>query len=183
MVSSRPLIPILALLFVLFTFSEAKEILVGGHEDSWKIPPSADALNKWAASIRFKVGDFLIWKYDGKSDSVLEVTKEDYESCKTSKPVKEFKEGNTKFELDHPGPFYFISGAEGHCQKGQKVEVVVMSDKHDPGHSGSSPPVASPAPAPAPTKSSAAGLHGLLISSSLGLVLGAIVLGLGLVLV
>nr|DAD30768.1 TPA_asm: hypothetical protein HUJ06_009619 [Nelumbo nucifera] len=47
------------------------------------------------------------------------------------------------FELDRLGPFYFISGTEENCQKGEKMTVVVLSPKH---HGTSSS-----APAPAPT--------------------------------
>ncbi|XVE53643.1 hypothetical protein DITRI_Ditri03aG0019500 [Diplodiscus trichospermus] len=156
----RTLVPVLALVFLSFSFCEAMDILVGGSENAWKIPNnSSDSLNQWAAKTRFKVGDVLIWKYDGKVDSVLQVTKENYESCNTSKPIKEYKDGNnTKVELDKSGPFYFISGADGHCPKGQKLQVVVMSEKH---WDHDNPPVGSPTPAtvPAPAKTIASQAH------------------------
>lgn len=45
---------------LLLGFSEAKEILVGGKTDAWKIPSSqSDSLNNWAESARFRIGDFL----------------------------------------------------------------------------------------------------------------------------
>lgn len=84
------------------------------------------------------------------------MTKENYLSCNTSKPIKEYKDGdNTKVELDESGPFYFISGADSHCKKGQKLVVVVMSEKHD------NPPVGSPIQeiAPLPAKASATRTH------------------------
>ncbi|KAJ6697730.1 BLUE COPPER PROTEIN [Salix purpurea] len=58
--------------------SQAKDVLVGGKTDAWKIPSSesSDSLNKWAEEARFLVGDSLVWKYDGQKDSVLQVTKE-----------------------------------------------------------------------------------------------------------
>ncbi|XP_022728841.1 early nodulin-like protein 1 [Durio zibethinus] len=154
MASLKTLVPVLVLAFVLFSFCEAKDILVGGSENAWKIPNnSSDSLNQWARKYRFRVGDFLILKYDSKVDSVLQVTKENYESCNTSKPINEYKDGNTKVELDESGPFYFISGADGHCQKGQKLQVVVMSEKH---YDHDNPPVEPPTPAaaPVPSKSS-----------------------------
>ncbi|XVF89281.1 hypothetical protein PTKIN_Ptkin19aG0117400 [Pterospermum kingtungense] len=145
MASLRSSVPVLAMVFVLFGLCEGKDILVGGSENAWKIPDSSSvSLNIWAEKKRFKVGDFLIWKYDGKVDSVLQVTKENYLSCNTSNPIKEYKDGNnTKVELDRSGPFYFI-GADGHCQKGQKFIVIVMSEKHN------NPPVGSPTLATAP---------------------------------
>ncbi|XP_043694097.1 early nodulin-like protein 1, partial [Telopea speciosissima] len=164
----------LILLFLLFTFSEAngREILVGGKSDSWKIPSSAaEALNHWAEATRFKIGDSLIWNYDPKQDSVVEVDQENYDRCNTSNSIAEYKDGNTKVKLNRSGPFYFISGAQGNCQKGEKLIVVVLSPNHDkpkksppspsPGPVWSDTPVPSPmgfhTPAPAPEKSGGAG--------------------------
>ncbi|PPS04199.1 hypothetical protein GOBAR_AA16443 [Gossypium barbadense] len=112
----RTLVWFSALAFVLFRVGEGKDILVGGSEDAWKIPKNAsDSLNQWARKHRFKVGDFLNFKYNGKADSVLQVTEKNYESCNTSKPIKEYKNGNnTTVKLNKSGPFYFISGADGH---------------------------------------------------------------------
>ncbi|KAL2337013.1 hypothetical protein Fmac_011459 [Flemingia macrophylla] len=121
--------------------THTKELLVGGKIDSWKIPSSqSDSLNQWAERSRFRVDDYLVWKYESGKDSVLEVTREAYANCNISNPIKEYSDGKTKVKLDHPGPFYFISGAKGHCEKGQKVIVVVMSPRH----------TISPAPSPAP---------------------------------
>lgn len=50
----------LLFLFLLFGFSAAKELLVGGKIDAWKIPSSeSDTLNQWAERSRFRVGDHL----------------------------------------------------------------------------------------------------------------------------
>ncbi|KAI3423751.1 Phytocyanin domain-containing protein [Psidium guajava] len=142
--------------------AEAREFVVGGKESSWQVPSSPSQLNQWAQTNRFKVGDFLVFKYDKDADTVLEVTEGDYASCNTAKPLKQYKDGNTKLKLERSGPYYFISGAEGHCQKGQKLEVVVMSEKHW-SKGVTSPPTEAPtpkaeAPAPAP-RASAAGLR------------------------
>lgn len=46
--------------FLLFGLSVAREILVGGKTDAWRVPASeSDALNQWAERSRFQVGDFL----------------------------------------------------------------------------------------------------------------------------
>ncbi|KAK9101763.1 hypothetical protein Sjap_019017 [Stephania japonica] len=112
--------------FFLFSFSDAKEFLV----DSWEVSSSEpDHLNKWAESSRFQVGDYLVWKYDGKKDSVLQVSRGDYMNCNTKSPIEEHKDGNTTVRLDRSGPYFFISGADGHCQKGQRMIVVVMSHR------------------------------------------------------
>ncbi|GLT43687.1 hypothetical protein SLA2020_176210 [Shorea laevis] len=148
MASQRVSILVFTFVSALITFSEARDFVVGGHANSWKIPENSTlSLNEWAGQNRFQIGDSLTWKYDSKVDSVLEVTKADYESCNATKPIKEYKDGNAKVELDRSGAFYFISGAKGHCEKGEKLVVVVMSQKH---HG-----MESPAPAPAPGKNGA----------------------------
>ncbi|KAG5034156.1 early nodulin-like protein 1 [Glycine soja] len=157
----------LLFLFLLFGFSAAKELLVGGKIDAWKIPSSeSDTLNQWAERSRFRVGDHLVWKYESGKDSVLEVTREDYANCSTSNPIKEYNDGNTKVKLEHPGPFYFISGSKGHCEKGQKLIVVVMSPRHTFTAIISPAPTPSPAefegPAVAPTSSASTFQVGLL---------------------
>ncbi|KAF3635231.1 hypothetical protein FXO38_24496 [Capsicum annuum] len=116
---------------IMLSFTEAREHLVGGKNDSWKIPSSeSDSLNHWAEKRRFLVGDSLVWKYDGKTDSVLEVSKRDYVTCNTTSPIKVHNDGNTKIVLKHSGAYYFISGAKGHCEQGQKLIVVTLSDKN-----------------------------------------------------
>ncbi|KAL9442872.1 hypothetical protein AB3S75_016269 [Citrus x aurantiifolia] len=144
---------------VLFSisFCEARDILVGGKTDSWKIPSSqSDSLNQWAEKTRFQIGDSLVWKYDATRDSVLQVTKEAYLSCNTSSPFAEYRDGNTKVKLNKSGPFYFISGTKGSCEKGQKLIVVVMSSRRR--YTGISPapaPMEFDGPAVAPTSSAA----------------------------
>ncbi|KAF2313030.1 hypothetical protein GH714_008814 [Hevea brasiliensis] len=161
---------LLLMITLLLGFSEAKEILIGGKTDAWKIPSSeSDSLNNWAESARFRIGDSLVWKYDSQKDSVLQVTREAYLSCNTSNPIEEHN-GNTKVKLDRSGPFYFISGAGGHCVKGQKLIVVVLSQRHR--YTGISPapsPEEFEGPAVAPT-SAATSLKGSLVVS-LGLML------------
>lgn len=103
-----------------------------------------------------------MWKYDAQRDSVLQVTKEAYASCNTSNPVAEYKDGNTKVELDRSGPFYFISGVKGNCEKGEKLVVVVLSSRHrviSPAPS----PVEFESPAVAPTSGASSLKGGLLV--------------------
>ncbi|KAL7224318.1 hypothetical protein ACSBR1_025719 [Camellia fascicularis] len=87
----------------------------------------------------------LVLEYDPKSNFVLEVIEEDYKICKTTKPIKAYNKSDTKIVLDHSSLFYFISGAKGHCEKGQKLLVRVLSTKRT---SRARSSVASPAPTP-----------------------------------
>ncbi|XP_010265565.1 PREDICTED: early nodulin-like protein 1 [Nelumbo nucifera] len=164
MAFSRALASSVVLVFLLFSFSEAREILVGGKTDAWKIPSESVSLNRWAEAARFQIGDTLVWKYDANKDSVLRVTKEAYSSCNVSSPIAEYKDGNSKIVLDRSGPFYFISGANGHCEKGQKLIVVVLSPRS---RFISFSPAPSPAeiegPAVAPTSTATSLKGGLMV--------------------
>lgn len=68
----------------------------------------------------------------------MEVKEEGYKNCNASHPNMFSNDGNTLFNLDDSGSFYFISGASGHCQKGQKMILRVLThqeaDQDDPHH-------------------------------------------------
>ncbi|KAL3630026.1 hypothetical protein CASFOL_023010 [Castilleja foliolosa] len=146
---------LLLTIFLFAGFSEARDHVI----KAWQIPSSeSDSLNRWAEKSRFLVGDSLVWKYDGSKDSVLEVTKRDYFTCNTSAPIEHYTGGDTAVRLERSGPYYFISGEEGHCQKGQKLIVVVISERHHHVISPAHPPVAGiEGPAVAPALTSGAG--------------------------
>ncbi|CAH2077324.1 unnamed protein product [Thlaspi arvense] len=166
--SSLPITIFLCISFFFYLSSvDANEVTVGGHSGDWKIPPSSSySFNEWAQKARFKVGDFLVFRYEAGKDSVLQVTREAYEKCNTTSPKASYTDGNTKVKLEKAGPVYFISGTEGHCQKGQKLRLVVIT----PRSSAFSPaPSPSDGPAVAPT-SGAAKLSG--VFGVVGLVLG-----------
>ncbi|CAN0838352.1 Early nodulin-like protein 1 [Linum grandiflorum] len=142
------LIFFLSLIFLLLVASDATEFIVGGKESKtfWRVPHGNQSnLNYWAEENRFSKGDVLVWKSADTKDSVLKVNKEAYNNCNTTSDsvIKVERE----LTLDHSGPFYFISGCQGHCKKGLKLEVVVLSD-----HLRKLPLV--PAPAPATTSGS-----------------------------
>ncbi|KAG6585501.1 Early nodulin-like protein 1, partial [Cucurbita argyrosperma subsp. sororia] len=143
--------------FVFFSLSEAREILVGGKTNAWKIPSSpAQSLNQWAESSRFRVGDTLVWNYEEGKDSVLKVRKEDYEACNITNPQEKLEDGSAKVELHNPGPIYFISGVKGHCEQGLKLVVVVMTPRHRfIGISPAPSPAEIEAPAVAPSSGAA----------------------------
>ncbi|KAG8046885.1 hypothetical protein GUJ93_ZPchr0008g11589 [Zizania palustris] len=131
--------------------AEAKDLVVGGGGGGWKVPAQADALNKWAQVTRFQVGDNLVFRFDGAADAVLEVTKDDYGRCSTASPVATYKAaGGATVPLTRSGAHYFVSGAPGSCDKGERLIVVVMSDKHG----GRSHGVSAQAPAPVPESQS-----------------------------
>lgn len=130
--------------------SQAFNNFTVGGENNWEVPndTNAEIYNQWAGRNRFKVGDSLVFVYNSNEDSVLQVTHQKYVSCNTSDPINKFQDGYTVFKLNQPGSFYFISGANGHCQKSQKLHVVVMAIRGVT--PPSSPPQFPPVPAPAP---------------------------------
>ncbi|CAJ1947539.1 unnamed protein product [Sphenostylis stenocarpa] len=109
-----------------------------GDSIGWVVPPHNDTnfYNEWASRNRFLAGDTIWFKY--KKDSVMEVGEVDYTHCNATHPTRFSNSGNTQFKLVHSGTFYFISGASGHCEMGQKMIVRVMEDESHPQHAKSS---------------------------------------------
>ncbi|KAI4335827.1 hypothetical protein L6164_014436 [Bauhinia variegata] len=128
----------LCLCFILFTCSNiflvtCTEFEVG-DKDGWAVPKekSNDQMyNQWASKNRFKVDDTVRFKYE--KDSVMVVTEEEYEKCGSTRPIFFSNNGDTVFKFDRPGLFYFISGVDGHCARGQKMIIKVL--ELEPAHS------------------------------------------------
>ncbi|XP_073298257.1 early nodulin-like protein 21 [Primulina huaijiensis] len=102
-----------------------------GDRAGWAVPPAnqTDHYNEWASRERFKIGDTVRFKY--KKDSVMEVNKTEYNECNSSRPNFFSNKGDTIYTLDRSGFFYFISGATGHCEKGQQMIVWVIGQDED----------------------------------------------------
>ncbi|ESW22611.1 hypothetical protein PHAVU_005G167200 [Phaseolus vulgaris] len=94
---------------------------LGWHEPS---PNDSEFYSQWAERNRFQVGDALVFEYE--NDSVLSVEKLDYMNCDASNPITAFDNGKSTFNLDRSGNFYFISGNNEHCKKGQRLVVDVI---------------------------------------------------------
>ncbi|XP_022899301.1 early nodulin-like protein 1 [Olea europaea var. sylvestris] len=114
--------------------SEVREFVVGYKNNLWAVPSFVDEFNKWAKKTHFQIGDSLVLKYNSKTYSVLEVNEEDYKICNNANPIKSHNDRETTFSVEKSCPFFFISGAEEHCQKGQRLEVMVLSEKNGSSH-------------------------------------------------
>ncbi|MCL7030433.1 hypothetical protein MKW94_020530 [Papaver nudicaule] len=128
--SKRYMMSVLAVVLLGFIASSTEatnNIMVGG-KNGW-VPNPSESYATWAARGRFNIGDTLIFKYKKGQDSVLVVSKEDYDACNTGSPIKSMNDGESKITFDRSGPFYFISGNQGSCQKGQKIYLVVITPK------------------------------------------------------
>ncbi|XP_062230055.1 early nodulin-like protein 12 [Phragmites australis] len=132
-----------ATVLVVSASASPQVFVVGGEPRGWRKPvPNEETYNHWAARNRFHVGDFLHFKYE-KNDSVLLVSRDDYKLCGAAKPTQRFDGGDTRFRLDHSGFLYFISGAPGHCDAGQRMTARVMAQSE-----GKAAPAEAPAMSP-----------------------------------
>ncbi|CAA2992885.1 mavicyanin-like [Olea europaea subsp. europaea] len=124
---------ILLNLFFAFHFVavHCAEFHVGG-DAGWAVPSSKNdqLYNDWASKNRFKINDTLRFEYS--KDSVLGVTQEEYEKCRSTHPMFFSNNGNSVYTLDHPGLYYFMSGVAGHCERGLKMIVKVLEPQSPP---------------------------------------------------
>ncbi|KAG2681906.1 hypothetical protein I3760_11G164900 [Carya illinoinensis] len=130
------------LLSCFLSSSLAYNFYVGGR-DGWVLYPS-ESYSHWAERNRFQVNDTLVFKYKKGTDSVLVVNKDDYYNCNTKNPIKKLEEGDSEFQFDRSGPFFFVTGKDQSCEKGQKLIVIVLAVRHY----NKNPPPSSPIPIP-----------------------------------
>ncbi|CAN0878186.1 Early nodulin-like protein 1 [Linum grandiflorum] len=115
-----------AALFVVFFFSNCDATMFKVGDDlGWTTNTTTQLYyTHWATKHRFQVGDSLLFEY--KNDSVAKVDEWGYSHCNASSSTAVFNDGKSRFELDKPGPFYFISGDSTRCKKGMLLLVQVM---------------------------------------------------------
>ncbi|XP_009597978.1 early nodulin-like protein 5 [Nicotiana tabacum] len=141
--SSKAFLYLVFFLFSLHFFTVfATEFAVGGDK-GWAVPKVKDdqVYDQWAGKNRFKIGDTLSFEY--KKDSVLVVTKEEYEKCKSSHPIFFSNNGKTIYKLEQPGLYYFISGVSGHCERGLKMIIKVLEPESPPQSANQTSPTSS----------------------------------------
>ncbi|VVA98985.1 unnamed protein product [Arabis nemorensis] len=141
----------LVCLFMIVNKADAREFAVGGS-NGWTVPSGSQVYSQWAEQSRFQIGDSLLFVYQPNQDSVLQVTRDAYDSCHTDAPTAKFADGKTSFALTHSGPYYFISGNKDNCKKNEKLVVIVMADRSG---NNKATPSSPPSPAPAPSGESA----------------------------
>ncbi|GAA0145996.1 hypothetical protein LIER_06051 [Lithospermum erythrorhizon] len=101
-----------------------------GDLAAWAIPTNSNknVYAKWPKNQDFKIGDSLFFLYPPSEDSVIQVTKEAYRSCNTKDPILKINDGNSLFNITEKGEFFFTSGEDGHCQKGQKLYISLLGN-------------------------------------------------------
>uniref|UniRef100_A0ACD5Z8B8 Uncharacterized protein n=1 Tax=Avena sativa TaxID=4498 RepID=A0ACD5Z8B8_AVESA len=141
---------VLACAALMAAVAGATQYSVGG-DNGWAVP-GAESYNTWAEKTGFQVGDQLLFVYPKDKDSVLLVQPADYNACNTSSYDKQFTDGNTVFDLDRAGAFFFISGVDANCRANEKLIVMVSAAaaaKGAPAPSQGSAPTTPSPPSPA----------------------------------
>ncbi|KAB5569158.1 hypothetical protein DKX38_002951 [Salix brachista] len=91
----------------------------------------------WAASKNFHVGDTLVFNYNNQFHNVKQVAHPGFESCNATSPIATYTNGSDTVALEKLGHFYFICGYPGHCQAGQKIDILVAPATSKPNHAAS----------------------------------------------
>ncbi|KAJ6729785.1 MAVICYANIN-LIKE [Salix viminalis] len=91
----------------------------------------------WAANKNFHVGDTLVFNYNNQFHNVKQVAHPGFESCNATSPIATYTNGSDTVALEKLGHFYFICGYPGHCQAGQKIEILVAPATSKPNHAAS----------------------------------------------
>ncbi|KAK6932811.1 Phytocyanin domain [Dillenia turbinata] len=122
------------LLMILVSFGgkrvEAEVHHVVGGDRGWDL--SSDVLG-WCSSRIFRVGDKIWFAYSAAYESIVEVgSREEYEACDISNPIRMFSDGLDSVSLEKEGFRYFTSGKEESCKNGLKIPVEVQPKPEEP---------------------------------------------------
>ncbi|OVA06377.1 Plastocyanin-like [Macleaya cordata] len=123
--------------------------IIGGSL-GWTVPPNITYYQDWAKPRTFGLGDKLVFMFRTGVHNIIEVSKEDFDTCTDKKVVQMLYKGPTVMELNELGDHYFYCGVGTHCEAGQKISITVTKG---PGSAGAQFEVTANSPAAA--KSSA----------------------------
>uniref|UniRef100_A0A803NYT5 Phytocyanin domain-containing protein n=1 Tax=Cannabis sativa TaxID=3483 RepID=A0A803NYT5_CANSA len=99
-------------------WAEAQVHHVVGGDRGWD---ASHDIATWASGKTFRVGDQI------SHGSVAELrSKEEYEACDLSNPIKMYTDGLDTISLEAEGLRYFASSNSEHCKKGLKLHVEVL---------------------------------------------------------
>ncbi|KAL5860231.1 hypothetical protein ACOSQ4_001527 [Xanthoceras sorbifolium] len=132
-----------------------------GDSAGWTTIGNVD-YKKWASAKNFHVGDVITFEYNNQFHNVKQVSHRDFQSCNATSSIAVYSSGSDSMTLKRPGHYYFLCGFPGHCQAGQKVDILVTPASlrsggvsPSPAPYGSSPQAAASPIIPHPPKSSA----------------------------
>ncbi|XP_024640003.1 stellacyanin isoform X2 [Medicago truncatula] len=111
---------LLSLLFSLATITCSATTYIVGDNSGWDISSN---LETWVADKNFKI----VFQYSS-TYSVDEVTKQNFDTCNTTKVLANYGNGNTTVPLTRAGDRYFVCGNKLYCLGGMKLHVHVEDD-------------------------------------------------------
>ncbi|XP_047311338.1 early nodulin-like protein 2 [Impatiens glandulifera] len=125
---------ILISLMVVICLSVGETKVVAGHTNhvvgadrGWD---PATKLSGWSSGRTFRVGDKIWFAYSVVSESMVELgSKEEYELCDLSNPIRMYTDGLNSVSLEEEGARYFVSGKTESCKNGLKLHVVVEPEQ------------------------------------------------------
>ena len=119
---------VMVLLFVYGEhWAEAQVNHVVGEDRGWEL---ASDIGSWVEGRTFIVGDFLWFAYSSglDKDNIVELkSKDEFESCDVSNPIKMYTNGVDQIALEQEGIRYFTSASSESCKKGLKLPVEIKS--------------------------------------------------------
>ncbi|KAM0942547.1 putative Phytocyanin domain, cupredoxin [Dioscorea sansibarensis] len=116
------------IVLVMMRSCEGMNHVVGGDQ-GWD---AASDLSSWSLNKIFRVGDNIWFTYSAAREGVLEVrSKDEFESCDVSNPIKMFTGGLDEVVLDGVGARYFVGGRPEDCHNGLKLHVQVLAVSSD----------------------------------------------------
>ncbi|KAK3193786.1 hypothetical protein Dsin_025096 [Dipteronia sinensis] len=128
-----------------------------GDSAGWTSMGAVD-YQKWADHKDFHVGDTLVFKYSIQFHNVKQVSQKGFVSCDATSPMATYGTGSDSITLKSTGHYYFLCGFPGHCQAGQKVEILVTPTSLRPTPTPVLAPTSSPSQTPTTTSTSTAPL-------------------------
>ncbi|KAI6704123.1 hypothetical protein NL676_013259 [Syzygium grande] len=97
---------------------------VVGGDRGWD---ASSAVGSWSSGRVFRVGDKLWFAYSAAQESIVELmTRDEYESCDVSNPIRMYTDGLDSVPLEEQGIRYFTSSREESCKSGLKLHVEVQ---------------------------------------------------------
>ncbi|KAL6197695.1 hypothetical protein ACLB2K_033301 [Fragaria x ananassa] len=98
---------------------------VVGGDRGWD--PANSDLTSWSSGKSFMVGDTIWFAYSAAHGFIAEVnSKEEFDSCDVSNPIRMFKDGLDSTPMDKEGLRYFTSSNPESCKNGLKLHVQVV---------------------------------------------------------
>ncbi|KAG1364258.1 uclacyanin 1 [Cocos nucifera] len=97
---------------------------VVGGDQGWD---AASDVAAWSTNRVFMVGDNIWFTYSASQESIIQLgSKEEFESCELSNPIRVYTSGLDRVRLDGAGARYFSSGKLENCRNGLKLHVQVV---------------------------------------------------------